>query len=330
MLIFRHPENMILAFQYRLCKPVSAHKNPTGIQMKNIIETDQTLMQIYPHTGTAFHHFMCILMALHIPLGIIMFPFLVISKLLLYSAFYVITRPIINTRTYKILWAVKNCLLLPFHHYIYATSYIYITIWLNAFLAYDDYWFGVDKSKHTDYEDFRSSYRRAVTRRKFRLKLAAYDSAGITEEELQSPVSFFKLLFSYSIFQLIKESSIRKNGDNPFLFAVILIIREYHLLLLLPVHLRLYKDQGKVVGLSSSLIRGNTFLVCQCIIASGSTRTGIFYKMMKDRMEKAFTMENIRYISSGPTANQSKETSGYYAINYLLTDEFRFMPFSLM
>jgi hypothetical protein len=49
---------------------------------------------------------------------------------------------------------------------------------------------------------------------------------------------------------------------------------------------------------------------------------------MKDLMEKAFNMKSIRFISIGPTSNQAKQTSGYHPINFLLTDEFKYIPFS--
>lgn len=299
--------------------------------MKESIKTDKKIMQIYPHTATLFHQFMGILMAFLVPAGLVLFPVLVVVKLIIYSIFYVITSPLMNTKAFKKIWNLKNCLLLPLHYYIYKSSYIYITIWLNnSILSFDEYWFGLDMAQYKDYKDFRTTYRRKATRRKFRLKLEAYDEQGFVEEDVIGRLAFYKVLFSYGLFRLIKESNFRKNGDSSIFYAVMLIIRDYHLLLLLPMHLRIYKNRGKIVGLSSTLIRGNTFLACQCIIASGYTRYGIFYKMMKDLMEKAFHLENIRFISSGPTANQSKQTSGYYPINYLLTDEFKYLPFSLI
>lgn len=297
--------------------------------MPKDVETDLTLMQIYPHTDSRFHRFMGGMMVFLMPANIIVFPFLVFFKFMLYSLFYFLTLPIAYTKAYDKLWALKNFLLLPFHHTVYKISYIYITIWLNAGgVLFDDYWFGLDKKKYKDYDHFRSSYRRAVTRRRFREKLAAYSTQDITEEEVSSRISVYKILFSYPIFKIIKESCTRKKGDTSSFFLIFAIIREYYLLLFLPMQIRLYKVNTTVVALSSFLIRGNTLMICQCLIASNYTRAGIFYKTMQDLMEKAFGMEHIRFISSGPTANQSKKTSGYYPINFLLTDEFKFMPFS--
>lgn len=299
--------------------------------MENGIETDLTLMQIYPHTDSRFHRFMSLMTAMLFPVGIILFPIMVLFKFICYSCFYLATLPIAHTRIYKKVRALKDCLLLPFHHGIYKTFYIYITIWLNgAVVMFDDYWFGLDKEKYKNYEDFRASYRRAVTRRRFREKLAEYDKKGFIIENLKTRHSFYRILFSPQIYKLIKDACFRKNGNSFTIFIIPSIIREYYLLLLLPMNVRVYRENNEIVGLSSCLIRGNTFVICQCLIATQHTKSGIFYKAMHDFMEKAFSMEKIRYISSGPTANQSKETSGYTAINFLLTDEFKYVPFSLI
>ncbi len=294
--------------------------------MENSIETVLTVMQIYPYTNSSFHRLMGILTIFLIPAGIILFPFFVGSKLILYSLFYLVTGPIEHTIIYNKIWILKNYLLLPFHHLIYKCSGVFFVIWLNAndFL-FDDYWFGLEKAKYKNHEHFRSSYRRAVTRRRFRQKLDTYNKQGIIAEEVKSRISFYKILFSYSMFRLIKESCFRKNG-NKLLYCS--IIREYSLLLLLPMNIILYKNNNKIVGMSSFLIRGNTLLPCQCIISSDYCRSGIYYKTMKDLMQKAFKLKNIRFISSGPTSNQAKQTCGFYPVNFLLTDEFKYIPFS--
>ncbi len=294
------------------------------------IETQMTAMEIYPHRGTLFHIFMGIITILGIvPLSILVFPVLLILNLIIHTILFALYRILGKKPAFKRLWSKKNHLLLGFHYIIYKVFYIYTTIWWNStpLANFDDYWYGLKLSPYFDYNDYVSSYRNSRVRWKFKKKLKSYAGAGIDKECIDDDNAFFKILFSTKILKLILQSSFRKNNEFPLFVAVYIAVRDFYLLLFLPVRVHTYKHNNKVIGLASYLMRGNTLIMCQHIIADSHTRSGLFYEQMNDLLKYAFNDKCIRYVSCSITTGQAKQTCGLYPVNYLMTDEFEFKPF---
>lgn len=295
------------------------------------IATQLTAMEVYPHRGSYFHLCMGVITIIGIiPLSVLLFPVMVISKLLIYSVLYVLFRNVGKKTAFKNLWDEKNRLLLYFHYLIYKIFYIYTTIWWNSIpgVFYDDYWYGLDISTYSDYDDYLASYRNSRVRWRFKKKLKSYAEEGIDKEFVNDDRVFYKVLFSREIFKLIFQSSLRKNNEYSLFASLYVAMRDYFLLLFLPVRVHVYRKGEKIIGLSSYLMRGNTLVMCQHIIADDYTRSGLFYEQMNDLLKYAFSDSCVRYVSCSITTGQAKQTCGFYPVNYLLTDEFEYKPFA--
>ena len=295
------------------------------------VATDLTIGEIYPHTDSVFHYIMGLASVLVIlPASIILVPFLIAIKmalmLFLYLPLLKISRPsVIN----KIV-SLKNNILMPFHYVVYKLYYAYMAIWLACFYRFDDHWFGIDISKYKDLNDYMSSYRDSRVRWRFKKKLKTYKEQGVSEMVVADHLVFFKVLFSRRIFSLVRAAIFRKNNVFIVVNSIVMILRDYLILLFLPLRLHVYEKDGKIVALATYLKRGNTMIMCQHIIADEYIRSGLFYKHMHDCIDYAFVHDDVRYVSCAFTTKQAKETSGCYPINFLMTDEFRYKPFSSM
>ena len=292
------------------------------------IDTDKTVMQLYPHNKKALHYLMAIMtFAVFIPFTYIAFPLMVILKLILYTPFYIILF-VTNEAAAGQLWDLRNKALLFIQHFVYKLYYIHIGLWISCFSGFDDYWYGLDITNYRDHEDYLSSYRSSRVRWQFKKKLKTYHSYGINEKIIPDHSVFHKFLFSYKYFQLIRNSTFRKNSGYELLFGQYLIIRDYFLILFLPVRVHVYEKDGSPVGIATFLKRGNTVIMCQHIIDDDFIRSGIFYKQMNTCIHYAFNQPDVLYVSCATTTRQAKQTSGCYPVNYLLTDEFNFKPFT--
>jgi hypothetical protein len=263
-----------------------------------------------------------------IPVGYIAFFLLLVLKIALYTPFYLLLMSLRNQGSARKIWDLKNRVLLPVYHILYKLYYIHIKLWLSCFNDYDDFWYGLDITRYRSHADFLSSYRDSRVRWRFKKKLKTYWSYGMTEDALPDHTVFFRTLFSFRYFILICTSNFRKNRGHAFLFGHYLVLRDYFIVLFLPVRMHVYSKNGKAVGIATYLKRGNTLVMCQHIIADEYIRSGIFYCQMNTCMEYAFRDPDVRYVSCSVTTPQAKQTCGCYPINYLLTDEFRYLPFT--
>jgi len=292
------------------------------------IDTDNTVMKLYPHNKKALHYLMAILtFVVFIPFTYIAFPLMVILKLILYTPLYILLF-ITNEAVAGKLWDLKNKAVLLIQHLVYKLYYVHIVLWISCFSDFDDYWYGLDITKYRDHEDYLSSYRDSRVRWQFKKKLKTYNSYGISEKIIPDHSVFYKFLFSYKYFKLIRNSTFRKNSGYELLFGQYLIIRDYFLILFLPVRVHVYEKDGTAVGIATFLKRGNTVIMCQHIIDDEFTRSCIFYKQMNTCIHYAFHQPDVRYVSCATTTSQAKQTSGCYPVNYLLTDEFSLKPFT--
>ncbi len=292
------------------------------------VETDLTMMQLYPHSKKAPHYFMGLVTALiFVPAGYIAFPLLLALKLVLYTPLYLVLQ-ILPDETARRIWDIKNRAASPVHYVIYKLYYIYIGLWLSCFNDYDDHWYGLDKSKYKDHEDFLVSFRDSRVRWRFKKKLRTYGTYGVSEDPIPDDRVFFKALFSFGFFRLICGSNFRKNRGFALLFGHYLVMRDYFIILFLPVRMHVYSKDGTVVGIATYLKRGNTLVMCQHIIADEYIRSGMFYSQMNTCMRYAFGDPDVRYVSCSITTRQAKQTCGCQPINYLLTDEFGYLPFT--
>jgi len=293
------------------------------------IDTDQTVMQLYPHNKKPMHYFMALLTyTIFIPFSYIMFPLMIIVKLVLYTPLYFIMLSLPGDAAVGALWDLKNRAAVIIQSFVYKLYYVHIGLWISCFSDYDDYWYGLDITPYRDHEDYRSSYRDSRVRWQFKKKIKTYRSCDISEKMIPDHSVFFKFLFSYQYFKLIRNSTFRKNSGHELLYGQYLMIREYFLILFLPVRVHVYEKDGHAVGLATFLKRGNTVIMCQNIIDNEFIRSGIFYQQMDTCIHYAFHQPAVRYVSCAITSRQAKQTSGCYPVHYLLTDEFSFKPFT--
>ncbi|MBN1496200.1 MAG: hypothetical protein JXA07_05485 [Spirochaetes bacterium] len=295
------------------------------------VETDLTTLEIYPHTGSAFHYFMglvCVLVIL--PMSCVLFPFLLMIKAFLVLMLYLPLLKIAGESGAVTIDALKNRLASPFHYLVYKLFYVYMAIWLASFYRFDDHWYGIDISGYKDFNDYMSNYRDSRVRWRFKKKLKTYAGQGITESVVPDHLVFFRVILSRGIFSLVRAAAFRKNSPFTAVSSIVMILRDYYLLLFLPIRLHVYSKDGAVVALATYLKRGNTMIMCQHIIADGYIRSGLFYKHMRDCIDYAFAHRDVRYVSCSVTTEQAKRTSGCYPINFLQTDEFSFRSFSRM
>lgn len=292
------------------------------------VETDLTLMQLYPHAKKPLHYIMGLVSILFIiPAGYIVFPLMLSLKLLFYTPLHILLL-LADASAAGRIWDLKNRVVSPVHYVIYKLYYIYIGLWLSCFNDYDDFWYGLDRGKYRDHADFLSSYRDSRVRWRFKKKLKTYRSHGIMEEVIPDHEVFFRALFSYKYFALICRSNFRKNRGYSLLFGHYLVMRDYFIILFLPVRMHVYSKEGRVVGIATYLKRGNTLIMCQHVIADRYIRSGMFYEQMNTCMNYAFKDPGIRFVSCAITTRQAKQTCGCHPINYLLTDEFKYLPFT--
>ncbi len=285
-------------------------------------------MKLYPHNKKTFHYLMGLLtFVVFVPFTYIAFPLMVILKIILSTPFYILLCITNETLAGK-LWDLKNKVFLFIQHLVYKLYYFHIGLWISCFSDFDDYWYGLDIRKYKDHEDYLSSYRDSRVRWQFKKKLKTYNAYGINEKIIPDHSVFYKFLFSCQYFKLIRNSTFRKNSGYELLFGQYLIIRDYFLILFLPVRVHVYEKDRSPVGIATFLKRGNTVIMCQHIIDDGFIRSGIFYKQMDACIHYAFNEPDVRYVSCATTTRQAKQTSGCYPVNYLLTDEFRLKPFA--
>ncbi len=295
------------------------------------VATELTTLGIYPHTDSMFHYFMGLVsVLLALPAGILILPLLIVIKAAVMLLVYLPLLQLAGPRAAHRVVSIKNAVLMPFHHAVYKLYYAYMAIWLACFYRFDDHWYGIDISGFRDFDDYMSSYRDSRVRWRFKKKLKTYRDQGIREEVVPDHLVFFRVLFSRKIFMLVFAAVFRKNRGFALVNSIVLLSRDYYLLLFLPLRLHVYEKNGKIAGLATYLKRGNTMIMCQHIIADGYIRSGMFYKQMSDCINYAFIQGDVRYVSCAFTTKQAKETSGCHPINFLMTDEFRFMPFSGM
>ncbi len=293
------------------------------------VETDLTMMQLYPQARKPLHYVMGLVTALLIiPAGYILFPLMIVLKSVLYAPAYLLLLSVSDPAFSGRIWDLKNRAASSVHYVIYKLYYIYMGLWLSCFNNYDDFWYGLDTTRYRNHDDFLSSYRDSRVRWRFKKKLKTYKSYGITEEIIPDHKVFFKVLFSCKYFLLICKSNYRKNRGFAILFGHYLVIRDYFIILFLPVRMHVYKKEGRVAGIATYLKRGNTLVMCQHIIADEYIRAGIFYSQMNTCMQYAFQDPDVMYVSCSITTRQAKQTCGCHPINYLLTDEFRYLPFT--
>ncbi len=297
--------------------------------MNVTVETDLTMMQLYPHAKKPLHFMMGLATVFFIiPAGYIGFFLLLVLKLLLYTPLYMmLLLSLSNASVVGRIWDLKNSAVSPAHYVIYKLYYIYIGLWLSCFNTYDDHWYGLDTTKYRDHADFLSSYRDSRVRWRFKKKLKTYRSCGITEEVIPDHKVFFKTLFSFKYLILICKSNFRKNRGFAFIFGHYLVMRDYFIILFLPVRMHVYSKEGRAVAIATYLKRGNTLVMCQHIIADEYIRSGIFYGQMNACMNYAFKDPDVSFVSCSITTRQAKQTCGCHPINFLLTDEFRYLPF---
>ncbi len=299
-------------------------KDPADVS----IETDLTIMQLYPHAGKPFHYLMAfVTLFILTPATYLVFPVMVALKLILYTPLYLLIISFPGEAARGKIWNLKNRVSLPVQYLVYKLYYVHIGLWYSCFGGYDDYWYGLDVSKYRDHDDYLSSYRDSRVRWQFKKKLRIYNSYGITEKIVPDHAVFYKILFSYRYFRLVCGSNFRKNSGIEMLFGQFLVVRDYFLLLFLPVRVHVYEKEGRAAGLATYLKKGNTVIMCQHIISDDFVRSGIFYKQMDTCIDYAFKEPGVRYLSCSITSRQAKQTSGCYPINYLLTDEYRLIPF---
>ncbi|MBP7738177.1 MAG: hypothetical protein KA369_19535 [Spirochaetes bacterium] len=292
------------------------------------VETDLTMMQLYPHSKKPLHYAMGLVTAIiFVPAGYIAFPLLLALKLVLYPLPY-LALSLLPDRAAGRMWELKNRVFSPVHYVVYKLYYIHIGLWLSCFNDYDDHWYGLDTISYRDHEDYLTSYRDSRVRWRFKKKLKTYGAYGITEEIIPDYAVFFKSLFSIGFFRLIYRSNFRKNRGFALLFGHYLVMRDYFIILFLPVRMHVYSKDGAVAGIATYLKRGNTLVMCQHIISDEYIRSGMFYSQMDTCIGYAFRDPDVRYVSCSITTRQAKQTCGCYPINYLLTDEFRFLPFT--
>jgi len=295
------------------------------------VETDLTVMQLYPHAKKPFHYFMALFTLVFItPVTNILFPVMVISKLILYTPLYILLISMPCKTARGRIWEMKNRGALFIQYLVYKLYYVHIGLWYSCFGKYDDFWYGLDITRYRDHEDYLSSYRDSRVRWQFKKKLRIYNSFNIVEKKISDYAVFYKVLFSYKYFKLICKSNFRKNRGIEIFYAPFLIIRDYFILLFLPVRMHVYEREGDLIGIATFLRKGNTVIMCQHVISDDFIRSGIYYKQMDTCIDYAFKEPGVRYMSCSITSWQAKQTCGCYPINYLLTDEYSFIPFSKM
>ena len=86
----------------------------------------------------------------------------------------------------------------------------------------------------------------------------------------------------------VLHAAFRKNSFFIVVNSVIMVLRDYLILLFLPLRLHIYRKDGEIVALATYLKRGNTLVMCQHIIANKYVRSGVFYQHMYDCIGYAF------------------------------------------
>lgn len=296
-----------------------------------MIKTELSTFEIYPHTGTFFHYFMGSLTILFfMPVSILLFPFLLFFKIV-FSLMERISFLHLNSRDHSKIRMYRR--VVDFYHFcIFKFFYFHNILWTAplAISEADGSWYGADISECQDYEDYMATRFKSKIRWKFRKQLKIFRRHNIKKEIISGNKAFFKILFSPEIFKLIAQASFRKNREVSRIFSIYFIFREYQLMFFLPVRLHLFKKNDKYIGFSSYLKRGNTLTLCQAIISNNFTRSGIFFEQVKDLILLGFKIPGVRYLSCGISSDRAKKACGLYPINFLMTDEFRCVPFSMI
>lgn len=293
------------------------------------IETDATIIETYPHRHTWFHKFMGIFtVSCVLPLSLVLFPLFVIVKLILHTLWCYSSGA--AGKTSGVLGAMASHARTTIHYVVYSIFYVHIGIWMNGVNLFkmDDYWYGMDLDRYGTYERFMERFRNSKIRWKFRKNLKIYHSHGITKRMIPDHLCYYKTLFSFQVFRLVFQANLRKNAKYSLAAAALFCLRDVYLLLFLPVRLYIYEKEGRIVGLGSYLKKGNTLIMCHNIIASRYIDACIFFEQMNDLLRFGFDDPDIRYLSCAATTSRAKQACGAYPINFMMTDEFRFLPFS--
>ena len=303
---------------------------PSHLGARADIETNATITETYPHRYTWFHTFMGLFTAFCIlPLSLLLFPLFVILKLIMVTlCLYAPTAMRISPHGVlgRIVTWVRNLV----HHTVYSVFYVHIGIWMNGIGLFkmDDYWYGMDLGRYGTYHRFMERFRNSKIRWKFRKNLKIYHGHGITKRMISDHLCYYQTLFSHQVFRLVFQANSRKNAKFSFAAVALFCLRDVYLLLFLPVRLYLYEKDGRIVGLGSYLKKGNTLIMCHNIIASQYIDACIFFEQMNDLLRFGFNDPDIRYLSCAATTRKAKQACGAYPINFMMTDEFRFLPFS--
>lgn len=298
------------------------------------IHTNRLIMDLYPHTGECFHGVMGFLtLILILPVMVVLFPLFIGVKLIV-TLFFSCPYALLLTKHSPLkIWRLKNRLLFPIHYLLYKIFYVHVGIWLSWFKFFhldDEYWYGLDLSKYQGMEEHMNSFGNSKIRWKYRKNLKLFQEQKITKRMIPDHHVFLKLLFSCQVFKLLVEANYRKNIRYSILAAMLFFIRDYYLLLFLPLRVFVYEKNGKVAGLVSYLKKGNTLILCQNIIGNQFTGSALFYDQVASFFEYGFNDPDIRYLSCAATADHAKKACGFVPINFLLTDEYRLIPFSPM
>lgn len=315
--------------------PVSDQNRKAGKSSDAVVDihSRQTIMDIYPHTGTFFHRVMALLaLALISPAMIFFFPVFVGLKLLIsLLVHYPLSRLLMKNKPFDVL-KLKNRILFPLHYLIYKIVYVHVGIWLSGFKLFklDEYWYGLDLSKYQGLDGYMNAFANSKIRWKYRKNLKLYQDQKINKYMIPDHLCFFKLLFSFKVFKLMIESNYRKNIQYSMSAVLFFLIRGYYLMLFLPLRVFVYEKDGKIAGIVTYLKRGNTLIMCQSIIGNQYTGSALFYDQVEYMFQYGFHDPDIRYLSLAATAQKSKKACGFVPINFLLTDEFRPIPFSPM
>ena len=298
------------------------------------IHTTRLIMDLYPHTGSFFHCIMGYLtLILILPVMVVLFPVFVGVKLLITFVFFYPYSFFLKRHPVLTIERLKNMLLFPIHHLIYKIFYVHVGIWLSWFRFFhleDESWYGLDLSRYNGIDDFMNSFGNSKIRWKYRKNLKLYQEHNISKQMIPDRHLFLRALFSWRIFKLVAEASYRKNIRHSLAGAMLFFIRDYYLLLFLPLRVFVYEKNGKLAGLVSYLKKGDTLILCQNIIGSQFTGAALFYDQVASFFEYGFNDPDIRCLSCAATASRAKKACGFTPINFLLTDEYRWMPFDPM